>query len=106
MTLIDGGRIVLACLARSSGKVVPTMVSPWVASSLLAAGLVTVGAWRGLRRKGLHRWLPTYVRTAGLRRPPRSGEPLDVILCIGDHFEPKLGGAPPDVARSRVRTWT
>jgi hypothetical protein len=28
-----------------------------------------------------------------------------VLLCIGDHYEPKLGGAPPEVARRRVDRW-
>jgi hypothetical protein len=53
----------------------------------------------------MHRWLPTYLRSAPSRRSPRRGEPVHLLLCIGDHFEPKLGGAPPPQARERVRRW-
>jgi hypothetical protein len=30
---------------------------------------------------------------------------VHVLLCICDHYEPKLGGAPPHRARERVRRW-
>jgi len=38
----------------------------------------------------------TMPRASGLRR---------LYLCIADHFEPQVGGAPSGVARSRVEEW-
>jgi hypothetical protein len=55
--------------------------------------------------RGLDRWLPTYVRETGKRRAPARGEPVHLLLCIADHYEPKRGGAPEDVARARVERW-
>jgi hypothetical protein len=75
---------------------------------LAPAGLATAGAagaWWLVRRKGLHRWLLPYVFSAHERRLPRPGEPVHVLLCICDHFEPKLGGATPLQARARVHRW-
>ena len=55
--------------------------------------------------RGLHRWLLPYLLSARRRRAPRPGEPVHLLLCIADHYEPKLGNAPPAVARERVRRW-
>jgi hypothetical protein len=55
--------------------------------------------------RSLDRWLPTYVREMGKRRAPRPREPVHVLLCIADHFEPKLGDAPPVKASARVEHW-
>jgi hypothetical protein len=41
-------------------------------------------------------------------RRPWSGKtrgPVDLLLCVADHYEPKWGGASPDVARGRVANW-
>ncbi len=51
------------------------------------------------------RWLPQYLATPGRRRPVRPGEPVHLILCVADHFEPKADGAPADVGRERVARW-
>jgi hypothetical protein len=53
----------------------------------------------------MHRWLGTYLKTMSRRRAPEPGKPVHLLLCIADHYEPKLGGAPPHVARERVRRW-
>jgi hypothetical protein len=50
--------------------------------------------------------LVPYLLQAGRRRAARPGQPVHVLLCIADHYEPKLGGAPPDVARRRVARWS
>jgi len=71
-------------------------------------GLGTLGAAAGygaLRRKGMNRWLGTYVRERNKRWTPETGKPVHLLLCIADHYEPMLGGAPPHVARERVRRW-
>ncbi len=53
--------------------------------------------------RGVHRWLPSYLLT---RRPaPDPGRPVDVLIAVCDHYEPKRGNAPPAKARARVRRW-
>jgi hypothetical protein len=84
---------------------VPTQLSPWILAPIGLATVGAAGAWWFLRRKGLHRWLVPYLLSAQKRRSPLPGEPVHVLLCICDHYEPKLGGAPPDLARERVRRW-
>jgi hypothetical protein len=55
--------------------------------------------------RGLGYWLPTYLRDWRRRGLPRPGEPVHLLLCVCDHFEPKLGGAGPTRAASRVARW-
>jgi hypothetical protein len=64
-----------------------------------------LGYWQ-LRRRCVDRWLFPYLLQFGWRKPVRLGEPVHLLLCIGDHYEPKIGGAPPDVARRRVARWS
>jgi hypothetical protein len=78
--------------------------------SLLAASLAlaTAGAGWGfweLRRRGLDRWLVPYILGTGRRRLPRPGEPVHLLLCLADHYEPKLGRVPPAQAGARVARW-
>ncbi len=81
-------------------------MSPWwLLAPATGFGLGAAIGWAGLRRKGLHRWLLPYLRSWRQRRDPRPGELVHVLLCICDHFEPKRGGATPEVAHCRVRRW-
>ena len=81
-------------------------MSPWwLLAPATGVGLGAAIGWAGLRRKGLHRWLLPYLRSWRQRRDPRPGEPVHVLLCICDHFEPKRGGATAEVAHRRVRRW-
>ncbi len=50
------------------------------------------------------RWLNSYVWQASKRRTPEKGD-VHLLLCIADHFEPKLRQAPPPLARQRVERW-
>jgi hypothetical protein len=81
------------------------MIWPWVAG-VAAAGTVGCGAVavREARRRALHRWLlPNLFAT---RRPrPVPGQPIDVLIAVCDHYEPKRGKAPPEKARARVQQW-
>ncbi len=54
--------------------------------------------------RSLDRWLIPYVLQTG-RRLRRSLGPIHVLICIADHFEPKIAHATPAVARSRVEKW-
>jgi hypothetical protein len=39
------------------------------------------------------------------RGAPGRDEPVHVLICIADHYEPKGGGATPHLARKRVERW-
>jgi hypothetical protein len=67
-----------------------------------AVGAVVV---RGLRRRGLHRWLLPYVMQRTRRRSPRAGEDVHLLLCLGDHFEPKADHATAERSWERIRRW-
>jgi hypothetical protein len=57
------------------------------------------------RRRGVNRWIVTYVRQAPKRRAIPRGQPVHLLLCIADHFEPELGDAPPEVRDARMESW-
>jgi len=83
-------------------------IGPWFAALTCAALLVgtTGSVFRRARRRGLDRWLPTYVKTRRRRRPRRAGEATSVLICIADHYEPSHGGVDHVAAARRVRQWT
>ena len=56
-------------------------------------------------KRGVHRWLLPYLLSPRRRRAPRHGEPVHLLLCVADHYEPKLGNAPPHRAAARVQRW-
>ena len=56
-------------------------------------------------RRGVGPWLATYLASVGRRGAPAPGRPVHLLLCVADHFEPMLGGAPPPHQRARVRRW-
>jgi hypothetical protein len=58
-----------------------------------------------LRRKHLHRLVLPYLLQSGKRRRPRPGEPVHLLLCVADHFEPLADGASADRAMGRVEKW-
>jgi hypothetical protein len=58
-----------------------------------------------LQRKGLDRWLLPYIAQAPRRRLAARDEPVHLLLCIADHYEPMLGGAGPNQASARVEQW-
>jgi hypothetical protein len=82
-------------------------MNPWLPLGLASGGVTLGTAWAGwkiLKSKGMHRWLLPYLLTSGRRRDPRRGEPVDVILAICDHYEPKREAEMPK-ARARVQQW-
>src|SRR5947209_18118616 len=60
---------------------------------------------RAFRRRRLDRWLASYLLGRGKRRRPRPGEPVHVLLCVADHFEPDWHAGGPEEAMARVRRW-
>jgi hypothetical protein len=58
-----------------------------------------------VRQRHVGRWLPSYLLQAPRRRLPAADEPVHLLLCLADHYEPKYGGVAPEVSRARVRRW-
>jgi hypothetical protein len=57
-----------------------------------------------LWKRPIARWLVPYLLQAHRRlRRPRG--PIHVLICIADHFEPRMGNVPDEVARARVERW-
>ena len=42
---------------------------------------------------------------AGRRRLPSTDRPVDIFLCVVDHYEPQIGRPPRAVAQERVGDW-
>lgn len=58
------------------------------------------------KKKNLWIWIGSYAKQGMKRRPkPKSGEPLDIIFCIVDHFEPIQKGSTRKEERERIRVW-
>ena len=72
-----------------------------IAVVLVAAAMALV-VWRLLRARNMEIWIGSY-----LRRPiPRvTGQPVHVMFCFVDHFEPMWHGADLDTQRARVDRW-
>ena len=71
-------------------------------AAVLAAAAMTFAVWRLLRARNMEIWIGSY-----LRRPiPRvTGQPVHVMFCFVDHFEPMWHGADLDTQRARVDRW-
>jgi hypothetical protein len=50
-------------------------------------------------------WVGSYLRDARKRRAVNLAEPIHVLLCIADHYEPSWGKPTAEVARQRVEQW-
>ena len=59
---------------------------------------------RSVRKRGMDRWVIPYL-LRGHRRRPAQGDPIHVLICVADHFEPRVGAVSPQVARERVERW-
>jgi hypothetical protein len=58
-----------------------------------------------MRRRSLDRWLLPYLLQSRRRQLPAHGEPVHLLLCIADHYEPLVGRPTPEVGRARVKRW-
>jgi hypothetical protein len=75
------------------------------ASLACAAGGASIGYWQ-LRRRGVGSWIWPCLRDSTLRNgTPQPDAPVHLLLCIADHFEPKLYDAGAALARRRVQRW-
>jgi hypothetical protein len=83
-------------------------MSPWILLAafvgLGAIALAAVIAFE-IRRKNLTRWLGAYLRDLWTRPRRRTAMPIDVLICVADHYEPKSDGADVARAQARVDRW-
>jgi hypothetical protein len=71
----------------------------------LAGAAVFVMVGRQLRQRGMDRWLLPYLLQCSRRRHTPPDQEIHLLLCFADHYEPKYGKAPLEVARARVERW-
>ena len=57
------------------------------------------------RTRSLLSWLPNYLLAARRRGAPALNQPVHLLLCLADHFEPVRGDSPVEVARQRLVRW-
>jgi hypothetical protein len=71
---------------------------------ILLLGCCLLAAWE-IRRRHMNRWLISYLLQIRKRCWPRPGQPVHVLLCIADHYEPKWGKPTTEAAAARVQSW-
>ena len=54
--------------------------------------------------KNTHIWLPDYIRRA-VSGPPSRTEPVHVMFCVADHFEPRRGNPSYEDEKRRIISW-
>jgi hypothetical protein len=74
----------------------------WTSLGILVAGMAII--YWGLRQRSVDLWLASYIRGASKRKAV-SGEPVHLLLCVCDHWEPQNGKPPPEQAAARVKAW-
>lgn len=56
--------------------------------------------------KNIHIWLPSYIMSKfSAKERPVKGNPIHVVFCIVDHFEPGLNNASFATMKKRVSSW-
>ena len=55
--------------------------------------------------RNAHLWLPGLLAIAARETGDVRDEPIDVLFCIADHFEPAHGTPGLDIERARVDAW-
>jgi hypothetical protein len=75
--------------------------------SALAAAVLAGAAYLGwqFHRRSMGPWIGTYALETRRRKTPQHGQPIHVLLCVADHFEPHRGHVSGEVARRRIETW-
>lgn len=74
-----------------------------LAACLLAASLAACLLL--VRTRHIDRWIVPYVVQRSRRRRRGPDEPVDVLFCICDHYEPKWNRVSPELAWQRVNRW-
>jgi hypothetical protein len=84
--------------ASKGGGMIPVILAAFVIG---CAAL----AWRMLRVRGIDHCLLPYLLQSRRRRAIKANEPVHVLLCIADHFEPRWGNVSAEIAMQRVQHW-
>src|SRR4051812_4524032 len=81
----------------------------WLLILLAVPGVLGLGAVvvvvAEIRRKNLQRWLGTYLLDLVTRRRRSTDTPIDVLICVADHYEPLAGHVDVERGLTRVRHW-
>jgi hypothetical protein len=75
-----------------------------VVAALTAVGGLVVAAL--VRSRNLDQWLGGHLRRSLLRRPAATSGPVDLFVCVADHFEPLWQNASVERQRARLDEWT
>lgn len=75
----------------------------WVLLGLLSAYAALIVL--GLRKRNVHMWWRDYVRHLARGRKPEAAQPVHVLFCFVDHFEPRWGKADLETERARMQRW-
>jgi hypothetical protein len=75
-----------------------------IGSTGAAAAGLGFACWQ-MRRRGMDRWLGSYLKEIPKRRSPRPDDEVHLLLCVADHFEPKQNRPAREVSRARVGRW-
>ena len=74
------------------------------AVAIVLVGRMVIFVWV-LRKRGIDQWILTYFRETKKRRPRLVGNPVRVLLCIADHYEPQNGSVSEAQANARLQSW-
>ena len=76
-----------------------------IALAMFAIAIASILLRRLLQRRGLSRCAIPYLSQVNRRRRVAPGEPVHLLLCIADHFEPQWGQPPRMSPSSAIRNW-
>jgi hypothetical protein len=83
------------------------MTALWIIA-FVVAGLLAAGGcaalWYALYSRSIDIWIESWLRQRWRRERQPDG-PIDVLICIADHFEPSWGDPSDAVADERVAAW-
>jgi hypothetical protein len=78
-------------------------LGPAVGAFLVITATVLTVAIYVIKRRNMDNWLRTYMSRKV--KPLRPWEPVHLLLCIADHYEPQHGKPPAEKAMARVDRW-
>lgn len=83
------------------------MILKGLVIAVLSVVLAVVGLCLAImKRRAMDRWIFSYIAQGRKRRSPSDQDPVHLLLCIADHYEPMRGRPSPEIAARRVQSWT
>ena len=78
----------------------------WVLIAVIIAVLVVgLALGQAAVSRAFHLWGRDYLRVRARRRRLRPSQPIHIMFCLVDHFEPGVGGADEPTQAGRVQRW-